>query len=122
MVLYTFTIILMVSLAGMLYLAAQALPRIAEGGRPEGAAPESADDGTRRSWWSRSRIAERVDVALNGYLVKFLRKVRVTTMKIDNTVSAHLEKVKPEANEKRSAIDFKEIAGQNKEGQNGNTA
>lgn len=107
---FIFTIILMVSLSLVLYLAVQALPRIAE-------EPEGAPRG--ESWWVRSRVSEKMDAALNNFLLKFLRRVKVTVLKIDNTVSAHMEKVKPEGSGKKPAIDFKEIAGQNKDSQNG---
>lgn len=111
MLMFVFTIILMASLSAALYLAAQALPRVAE--EPEGDPSSGA-----QSWWIRSRIPERIDAALNGFLFKFLRKVKVAVLKIDNALSAHLERVKPEGNGKKPAIDFKEIAGQNKNGGN----
>lgn len=109
MVMFIFTSILMVSLSAVLYLMVRALPRIAEEPQTE-----------KRSFldrWAHSQIPEKVDEALNGFLLKFLRKLKVAVLKIDNGLSKRLEKVKPEGNGKKPAIDFKEIAGQNKEGE-----
>ncbi len=115
MVMFIFTLVLMASLGAMLYLMAQALPRVADA--PE--AEHDADPGASRGAWARSHVPEKIDAALNGFLVKFLRKIRVATLKIDNAVSGHLAKVKPDAGAKKPAIDFKEIAEQNKEGAGG---
>ena len=98
--------ILMISFSAVLYLMARALPRIAE---------EPQAEGERRSFldrWAHSQIPEKVDTALNGFLLKFLRKFKVFVMKLDNALSNHLQKVKPEDSGKKAAIDFKEIAGQ----------
>lgn len=108
---FIFTIVLMVSLSTVLYLLAQALPRVAE--EPE------EDAANAQSWWIRSRVSERVDAVLDGFLLKFLRRVKVTLLKVDNAVSTRLERIKPENNDRKPAIDFKEIAGQNKESRNG---
>ena len=113
---FVFTLILMAALAVLLYLMAKALPRVADMPDEDGGGSGDAS----RNPWARSHVPEKIDTAINNFLVKFLRKVRLTTLKIDNAVSAHLAKVKPDANAKKPAIDFKEIAGQNKEGQNGN--
>jgi hypothetical protein len=112
MAMFIFTSILMVSLSAVLYLMVRALPRIAED-----PAAETEKHGLLDRW-AHSQIPEKVDVALNGFLLKFLRRVRVIVLKIDNALSRHLQKVKPEENGKKPNIDFKEMAGQNKEGEN----
>lgn len=104
---FIFTSVLMVSFSAVLYLVVRALPRIVE--EPSGERRGLLDR------WAHSQIPEKVDVALNGFLLKFLRKLKVLVLKVDNNLSKHLEKVKPEGNGKKPAIDFKEIAGQNKE-------
>lgn len=106
---FIFTTVLMVALSAVLYLMVRALPRIVE--EP---APEKRGLLDR---WAHSQIPEKVDLALNGYLLKLLRRFKVSLLKIDNALSHHLQKVKPEDAGKKSAIDFKEIAGQNKEGE-----
>jgi len=107
---FAFTSILMVSLSAVLYLAARALPRIAE-------EPQAEGDGRRGflDRWAHSQIPEKVDMAFNGFMLKFLRRVKVFILKLDNLLSRHLQKVKPEDTSKKPNIDFKEIAGQNKE-------
>lgn len=100
----------MVSLSTVLYLMARALPRIAE----DEAAPEKRAILDR---WAHSQIPEKVDVAFNGFMLKLMRKLKVFILKLDNSLSKHLQKVKPEDTDKKSNIDFKEIAGQNKEGE-----
>jgi hypothetical protein len=100
----------MISLSAVLFLMVRALPRIA---------PEPQEE--KRSFldrWAHSQIPEKVDLALNGFLLKLMRRLKVFVMKIDNGLSKHLQKVKPEATDKKPIIDFKEIAGQNKESEN----
>lgn len=106
-----FSSILMVSLSAVLYLIVRTLPRIAE---EPGTEKRGLLDG-----WTHSHIPEKIDVFMNGFLLKLLRKLKVVVLKIDNTLSRHLERVKPSDNGKKSSIDFKEIAGQNKEGEVG---
>ncbi len=96
----------MASLSGVLYLMVRALPRIAE--EPAGERKSFLDR------WAHSEVPEKVDQALNGFLLKFLRKAKVLVLKLDNALSKHLQKIKPEDTDKKPAIDFKEMAGQNK--------
>ena len=103
---FIFTIILMVCLGTVLYLMVLALPRIEE---------VPADERGFFERWAHSDVPEKIDNAVNGFLLKFLRKIKVFVLKIDNALAKHLQKIKPEEN-KRHAIDFKEISGQNKEG------
>ena len=102
---FIFTIVLMVCLGILLYLMVQALPRIEE-------AP--TDDRGFFDRWAHSEVPEKIDNAVNTFLLKFLRKVKVLVLKIDNALAKHLQKIKPQE-DKRPAIDFKEISGQNKE-------
>lgn len=102
---FIFTIVLMICLGTVLYLTVQALPRIEE-------APSEEKGLLER--WAYSEMPEKIDAALNGFLVKFLRKIKVLVLKLDNALAKHLQKMKPEEN-KRPNIDFKGISGQNKE-------
>ena len=104
---FIFTSILMLSLSAVLYLMVRALPRITE--------EPNAEQWGLLDRWAHSHIPEKVDAALNGFFLKFLRKLKILVLKMDNGLSSHLEKVKPENNDKKPNIDFKEIAGQNKE-------
>lgn len=109
MALLIFSSVLMVSLSGVLYLVVRALPRIAE-------EPGGGQGGGLAERWKRSELPEKVDAFLNGFLLKFLRKLKVMVLKLDNALSHHLQKVKPNGDGNKASIDFKEIAGQNKEG------
>ena len=65
--------------------------------------------------WAHSEIPEKVDAAFNGFLLKFLRKIKVFILKLDNMLGKHLQKINPENKKNKSNIDFKQISGQNKE-------
>lgn len=99
--------ILMVALAAMLYLMVRALPRIAE--------EPLAERSGLLDRWARSQFPEKADRFLNDFFLKFLRKLKVLVLKFENGISNRLEKVKPEDNDKKPAIDFKEIAGKTEE-------
>lgn len=103
---FIFTTILMICLGTVLYLTVQALPRIEE-------VPSEGKGFLER--WAHSEMPEKIDAAFNNFLLKFLRKIKVLILKLDNMLAKHLQKIKPEE-DKRPNIDFKEISGQNKEG------
>lgn len=105
-----FSSILMISLSVMLYLMVRALPRIAE-------EPTSEKHGLLDRW-AHSQFPERVDKFLNGFLLKFFRRLRVVTMRLDNILGQRLQQMNPRERDLKPSIDFKEIAGQNKEGEN----
>jgi len=95
----------MLSLGAVLYLMVRALPRIAE---------EPSEKKNFLDRWAHSDIPEKMDAALNNFLLKFLRKVKIFILKIDNMLSKELRKIKPKENGAEPVIDFKEIAGQGK--------
>jgi len=108
---FVITNILMVSLGTILYLVVRALPRIDE---------EPATE--KKGIFERlvtSEIPEKVDAAINSFLVKVLRRIKVLILKIDNSISSRLKKIKSEENggAAKPIIDFKEITGQNKNGE-----
>jgi len=97
------TTIFMVSLGVILYIAVRTLPRI-----DENALPEKKSVLER---WIASEIPEKVDAAVNSFTVKFLRKIKVILLKVDNSLSSHLTRIKPDSRDKQNLnIDFKEIA------------
>jgi hypothetical protein len=118
MVFFIFILLLMFSLSGVLYLTVRALPRVAE---IDGAASGEESDGSRTMLdrWAHSPLPEKIDAWFNEWRLKSLRKFKVFTLKLDNLISGHLRKINHEnaAAEKKAAIDFKEISGQNKEGE-----
>ncbi|MGC9610877.1 MAG: hypothetical protein ABSE68_01515 [Minisyncoccia bacterium] len=79
-------IVIMVSLAGIIYLLARALPRVS--------------DEVAYSFAERSRVmsyVEKLDDILKAFLEKFLRQAMVWILKIGNFVSGKLNKFKKEA-------------------------
>jgi hypothetical protein len=94
----------MFSLSSVLYLMVRALPRVAEEG-------SSAERRGLLDRWAHSEIPERIDASFNSFLLKFLRRFKVIVLKLDNTISTHLRKINHEDQQKKSAIDFKEISG-----------
>jgi hypothetical protein len=133
MVLFIFTLILMFSLSSVLYLMVRALPRVEEadgsfGGDGAGGAVSGSGGvgsagaamglGAPRGLldrWAHSELPEKIDASFNAWLLKLLRKFKVFTLKLDNTISTHLRKINHEqaASEKKAAIDFKEMSGKN---------
>lgn len=102
MVEFIFVTILMVSFSCVLYLMVRALPRIVE-------EPEERRGLLDR--WAHSEIPEKIDLALNDFLFKFLRKIKVAVLKLDNLLGNHLQKIKAKEaeQEKKATIDFREI-------------
>ncbi len=101
----------MISAGVVIYVIVRALPRLEPGPQPE-----------RRNImerWIASEIPERIDRALNNFFVKFLRKLKILLLRVDNVLSGHLQKIKPEAtgaqngnSKPKPLIDFKEIANE----------
>jgi hypothetical protein len=100
----------MISLGVILYIAVRTLPRIEE------SAPTEKKSVMER--WIASEVPGKLDAALNGFLVKFLRKLKVFLLKVDNSLSLRLRKINPETDpleKTKPNIDFSEISGKNKE-------
>jgi hypothetical protein len=94
---FVFTILLMLALGAMLYLMVRVLPRITE---------EPVPDKSFLDRWAHSEIPEKIDAAFNGFLVKFLRRVKVFALKFDNAVSAGLRKAAAEEKDKDKKQGF----------------
>ena len=107
---FIFVTVLMICFSTVLYLMVRALPRVEE---------SSSEKRGFFDRWAHSELPEKFDTAMNGFMLKFLRKVKVVILKLDNTLSRHLQKInRPEEGDSR--IDFKEISGQNKEDEKSN--
>lgn len=77
-------IFIMVSLGTVIFLAARVLPRISE---------TASTSKTKTNLFS-SFPFEKVDAAVNAFLEKTLRKIKLFFLKMDNTISKLLEKFK----------------------------
>lgn len=96
--------IAMVSAGVVLYLVACSLPRM------EGTGAESKGMLER---WVSSELPERLDETFNSFVGKFLRRLRVIILKIDNAVSESLKRVK--SKDASKSLDFKEMIGDKEE-------
>lgn len=86
-------IILMGALGTMVYLVARAVPRVSDGEahlHPHG----------KFDAWLSSLPLEKIDAVINATVLKSLRKTRVGVLKVDNLLSAYLNKVKSASNGK----------------------
>lgn len=80
-------IALMVSLGVMIYLIARAIPRVGD---------EFVESG------GKSRLEEilnavplsKIDAATSNFIEKILRRIRLVLMRLDNTISGQLDRVK----------------------------
>ena len=75
------------SLAALIYLAAATLPRLTD--KPEEAKPVRSLSG-----WLSFLPLEKMDNKLNALLERFLRRVKLVVMKLDNFLSRQLGKFK----------------------------
>lgn len=108
MVEFIFTTLLMIFLGAVLYLTVRALPRIEEVTAGEGEAPKNMFE-----HWAHSEIPEKIDAAFSGFMLKFLRRLKIVVLRLDNWLAKSLRKVQPTENRANTNIDFKEISGQN---------
>lgn len=93
MFVFILNIVLMLSLGTVLFIVARALPRVQE---DEGSEHVGRKNGLLERWVT-SEIPERVDGFLSSFLSKVLRKLKVFLLKIDNSLSGHLKKIKSDA-------------------------
>ena len=110
MVEFIFTTLLMLCLGAVLYLMVRVLPRLEE-------APAGEGEKTKNVFerWAHSEVPERIDAAFSGFMLKFLRRVKIVVLRIDNAIAKSLRKIQPQENRANTNIDFKEISGQNTE-------
>ncbi|MEK7574361.1 MAG: hypothetical protein AAB514_02435 [Patescibacteria group bacterium] len=83
---FVLQIFIMISLGAIIFLVARALPRISE--------IEAVNIPERKiNRWS-SFPFEKIDIAINAFMEKILRKIKLILMKTDNMVSKRLNKFK----------------------------
>jgi hypothetical protein len=100
---FILTSILMIAMGTVLYLLVRAMPRIGE--------QESSIKSGIVARWMASEIPEKIDYALNNFLLKFLRKLKVSILKFDNVVTKKLHNIKSENENGKPKIDFRDITG-----------
>ncbi len=93
--------IAMVSTGVVLYLVVRSLPRLGE--------TEVTPKGLLEHWIT-SGFPEKLDESFNTFAGKFLRRLRVIILKIDNVVSQSLQHVRSQENGAK-LLDFKDVMG-----------
>lgn len=96
------TTIFMISLGTILYVLVRSLPRIDE--EPSGVSERSALER-----WVASEIPERIDGVVNAFMGKFLRKLKIFLLKVDNSLTDRLQKIKSPNGSQKPKIDFADL-------------
>lgn len=99
----------MLALGVITYLLAAALPRIDE--------KETVKINFLERM-ARSEIPEKIDLVLNKYLEKFLRRAKIWTLKIDNSINSFLGRVKAKEEKDAKSLDHLTKGTQNSENNN----
>jgi len=92
----------MLALGTILYLFVRALPRIEK--------EENVKVGFIERWIT-SDLPERFDFTLNNFLVKFLRRLKVLVLRIDNLVGNRLKRMNLIEKQNGAKPDWSEITG-----------
>ena len=88
----------MVGFGGMVYMIARGTPRIDD-------RLEEKEKSKLDRWFSKIPI-EKIDITLSNFLEKFLRRLRVYLLRMDNFLVGHLNKIKSatQSNNKKSDL------------------
>jgi hypothetical protein len=101
MILFVSTDILLLAIGAILYLMVRALPRVAE---------EPSDRQGVLDRWAHSELPEKLDAAFDTFLIKFLRKLKVFIMRLDNALSKYLRKINAADDGTKVIVDFSDFA------------
>ena len=115
MLAFVLNLIIMISLGIILYLVARTLPRI------DGEVQQNGSNGKLGMFekWIASEMPEKVDEFISNFLMKTLRKVKVFLLKIDNNLSKHLKKIKPQSGKEEGSGGFRDITDDEGSGNGG---
>ena len=105
-------IIFMFALGTTLYLVVRALPRIDE--RRAAHSPT-----TMLERWITSEMPEKIDRTVNAFFGKFIRRLKIVLMRIDNVLTERLKKIKTEEGNGAASKGFGGIV-ENKEEKDNN--
>lgn len=94
--------VLLISLGVILYIIARAIPRVEDD-------PVTIEKKNFLDRFAHSDVPEKLDGMFNLFLLKSLKRIKILTLKFDNALSRQLKKIRSDENDKKSAIDFKEI-------------
>ena len=93
----------------ILFLVIRTLPRIEE--------PKEERQKNLLERWVTSGVPEKLDVLLNAFLAKILRKSKVLVLRVDNFVNNGLKKIVRENEAGKNKPDFKDVGGEKKPGE-----
>lgn len=102
MIQFIFTNLLMLSVGVIVYIFVRALPRVEK---------EEVQKTGLIERWITSDLPEKFDFAVNNFLVKFLRKLKVFILRIDNVIGDRLRHVKTLEKLNGPKPDWSEITG-----------
>ncbi len=105
---FVITNIFLLSIGAMLYLVTRSLPRV-DTDEPREAKVRFIDR------LATSEVPEKIDEAFNSFLAKFLRKLKVVLMKVDNALTQRLKKIKTENGNGKTPVGFDAIIVQKNE-------
>lgn len=104
---FIFTNVFMLALGTILYLFVRALPRVEK--------EEAAKQGFIERWVT-SDLPEKFDFAMGNFLVKFLRRLKVWVLKIDNVVGDRLKRMNLREKQNGNKPDWSELTNGNGNG------
>lgn len=98
------TNVFLISAGAVLYLFARTLPRV-----------EFESDAEKKGLferWIKSGMPERIDAAMNGFLFKTLKKLRVLLLRFDNTIGDRIKKMQSDTHtaKKEKHLNFAGMA------------
>lgn len=85
----------MLSLGTIFFMLVRSLPRIQEG-------EEKKEKKSLFEKWLVSELPEKADLLMSNLLVKWLRKIRIFILKLDNILGNHLSKINPHTGKSRT--------------------
>jgi len=96
------TNLLLLSLGLIVYLSVRSLPRI-------DVRPKDQPKRGLAEMWLASEMPEKIDIILNTFLGKVLRRLKVFLLKVDNTIGERLKKIKDENSKNGELFDRKQV-------------
>lgn len=99
---FIFTNLFMLALGAVLYLFVRALPRVEQ--------EEALKQGFIERWIT-SDLPEKFDLTVGNFLIKFLRRLRVWVLKIDNLVGSRLKRMNLADKQNGAKPDWSELTG-----------
>ncbi len=85
----------MLSLGTIFFMLVRSLPRIKEG-------EEKKEKKSLFEKWLVSELPEKADLYMSNLLVKWVRRIRIFILRMDNILGNHLNKINPHSGKNRT--------------------